>query len=404
MNTGSSARLVIDSVLYLEKVEKMNRGTTFFELRDRITNDWIDIFKYLATGRNFENAYSNIHRILQHNKTTQVIPYPLLNVKRAPNIVDLSGKKFSVYYTMNVDRAGKALNHIEEMSLAYQFDALRNNTLNPLNFDFISALTSGASAGRISKNEFTFSITLRNMNPTLLIKGFALLGRLGMNKNTERSIRSNTTHELIHVLDPRRNRSRKTYDVHNIKAYTDHIIERASKLQDAFGEKFEGLRKDIESGNMSNVLLEKVEFNKNPQILKGFIYSKGKYQYVDKFIKENVSADWSSSLTKRIKFAPGLYHYAIKAVSKFFDRAEWDRVPAFADKVVEKIRKLRLNDLNGYYVQKMQFTTNPGFYIDSILKGTSIVGSTPDFKSMIVTNTDIFNMFFKRLNEEAFYD
>ena len=52
----------------------------------------------------------------------------------------------------------------------------------------------------------------------------------------------------------------------------------------------------------------------------------------------------------------------------------------------------------------MQFTTNPGFYIDSILKGTSIVGSTPDFKSMIVTNTDIFNMFFKRLNEEAFYD
>jgi len=50
MQQGSSARLVIDSVKYLEKVEQLNKGTTFFELRDQITKDWIDILKFLSKG------------------------------------------------------------------------------------------------------------------------------------------------------------------------------------------------------------------------------------------------------------------------------------------------------------------------------------------------------------------
>jgi hypothetical protein len=415
MQQGSSARLVIDSLAYLEKVEKLNKGTTFFELRDQITKDWIDILKYLSDGNNFEKAYAKLHQIMQANPMMQVVPYPFYYVTRtvnnkqqsirAPKVVDLSGRKFSLYYAMSFDRTEPPLNPIEEYVLEHKLDSVRSNNIDPENFDFIRAFTTGAAVARMSNDEFLFQITLRNMNPRLMFKVVFLLGRMGFDNKTFRDIKSNVTHELIHVLDPRRNRNRKTYNIKNSKMYTDHIIERASKLQDAFGEKFESLRKDIEKGKMANVIDEKKKFERNPEVvIEGFRYPKAKYEYVDKYIKENVDANWEASLVKRINFAPGLYHYAIKSVDKFFKRAEWDKIPLFLNKVVAKIRGLKDLDVNAYYIQKMQYTTNPGYYIDAILRGTSIVGMYPDFKTTIATNVEIFNLFFKRLNEEAFHD
>lgn len=415
MAQGSSARLVIDSVRYLDKVEKLNKGTTFFELRDQITKDWIDILKFLSKGRNFEHAYAGIHRIMQANPKMQMVPYPLTYINRtvngkeklirAPRVVDLSGKKFKLYYAISLDRTETPLNPMEEYVLEYNLEQVRMNIINPSDFDFIRSFTTGAAVGRVANDEFLFQITLKNMSPNLMFKAVFFLGRMGFHNKTLRDIKSNVTHELIHVLDPRRNRSRKTYNIKNSQAYTDHIIERASKLQDAFGEKFEALRRDIEKGNMSSVINEKKEFEKNPKaVIEGFRYPRAKYEYVDEYITENVSAKWESSLTSRIRFAPGLYHYAIKAVDKFFKRAEWDKIPLFLDKVVAKIRALKDENINDYYVQKMQYTTNPGYYIDAILRGTSIVGVYPDFNTTIATHLEIFNLFFKRLNEEAFHD
>ena len=262
MFQGSAARLVIDSVRYLEKVEKLNNGKTFFELRDRITNDWMSIFRHLSKGNNFEEVYAAIHKIIHSNPKMMLIPYPLVNVQSAPRIVDLSGNRFKLYYALSVNREDRSLNPMEEYVLDSSLDAVRQRVVNPNNFDFIQTFCSGAAVGRISNNEFLFSLTLKNMNPRLLLKAFFIFGRMGFTANTERQIKSDVTHELIHILDPRRDRMKSTYNISNTRAYTDHIIERASKLQDAFGEKFEALRIDIENGNMSNVITEKAKFDK----------------------------------------------------------------------------------------------------------------------------------------------
>jgi len=395
---GSRARLLIDSIGYLDKVERRNKGVTFFELRDKITSDWMYIFKSLTNVNRLKNTMSDIYAAAK-NVPVPIIPYSLDDLKSGPIVYDLSGKKFKLQYTLLFDKSAPFMNPLEEYMFDQELEALKRGKIRWTQYDFIRKLTSGAAVGKVGDHFMMFGITLRNMNLGLLKKAFHILGTYPIKTCIEKEVKSNTTHELIHTLDPRRNSKRKTYDISNSRAYTDHIIERASKLNDAFGERFEALRNYVKGGSLVAMRKEMAKFYKD------------KLVYVDKYIVENVDAKWSrdeDDVEERRAFAPGLYAYAISAVDNYFKRAPWVPLEGYVDAVIGNIRRIKSHDLNGYYQEKLKFTTNPGYYLDCIQKGTDPKISQPFELTLIgpkgLSNTDVYGYIHDKLKQRGFHD
>jgi hypothetical protein len=388
-SAGSAARFVTDSPKYLLKVKSVNGGVGFYELRDRLIEDCCSVIMDFLTNCTYivDRMEAARESVVQSGLPPEAMSVPVGN---GPKICDLSGKCYRINYRLSFNELNKMLNPMQSTALNNKLNAVASHRISPNNFNFVEQIFTGFAVGRglseFGEEFFAFAFRVGRMHQGLLQKAvMLLLSQPNTRDVVKKNILESIGHELIHILDPRRDAQKKSYIVSNSRLYTNHICERASKLHDAFETHLFIIREHLLNGNPSMLISEKKKFQKN------------KLMYADFFIFNNVSADWPSSAVRRSAFAPDLYKYAIKALDNFFLRADWGKVPVLISRLESRIDSLFNSDVNQYFIHKYEFTMNPGNYIYDLLTGNGVFKLKGSFSGHILGNQDIFNAVYAEL-------
>lgn len=372
MKHGSRARFVHDSLPYMRRVRQLN-SMQFLEIRDQLMSELINALKII----------SQIHdpvRIIQNGDTEY-------NVSRGMSIVDLSGKSLPTRFKLMILHTSSSSDEMVFKAMVKQeiIEELKAGNINATTFKYIPFLSKALAVECDSKENpgvTNFAFIIDSSGIFAIKETLEFLFRLPNHMQILKDqLKTDISHELIHIIDPRRRRGNRTYDISNGRVYTDHETERASKSNDAFEELILRMNHAIENGNIQMIIDEKNKF------------SRDKTMYVDYYIKENVSTDWGTpSAYGRQRYAPMLYRYCISALDNYFEKANWGNIIKIMNNVQPQLRKMFNDDMNAYFMQKHQFHQNPGSYIWTLLQGNGVIKMRGSLPQAYMQNEQVFEL------------